>query len=116
MKIEYRPDKSSEFIPYVVKGSKITFDDEVMLNVARYERDEPNHIDVCRDRDGNLVSGVIPGIAESYVAQIDIPARRYQDIPAPADAGEGGGESAGGTTREALPFDMNKCTLTLWKL
>ena len=38
-------------ISYVEKGTKITFDDELMLNLAKYERDEDNHIDVCRDKD-----------------------------------------------------------------
>ena len=37
-------------ISYVEKGTKITFDDELMLNLAKYERDEDNHIDVCRDK------------------------------------------------------------------
>ena len=60
-------------IPYEVKGTKIVFnDDELTLNLSRYERDDVNHIDICRDRMGNLVSGVIPGVAETYVAQIDI--------------------------------------------
>ena len=68
-----------EKIPYAVKGSKITFDDELMVNVQRFERDDPAHIDICRDRFGNLVTGVIPGYAERYVAQIDIPARAYTE-------------------------------------
>ena len=48
-------------IPYTIRGSKITFDDEVMYNLTKYERDEASHIDLCRDKFGNLVSGVIPG-------------------------------------------------------
>ena len=119
-------------IPYEVKGDKIVFnDDELTLNLARYERDDANHIDICRDKMGNLVSGVIPGVAEKYVAQIDIPAREYNTTPieldpdAPADqpAEEDGGAAEnptpGGMTeptmkREPVPFDIDKCTLTLW--
>ena len=113
-------------IPYEVKGTKIVFnDDELTLNLSRYERDDVNHIDICRDRMGNLVSGVIPGVAETYVAQIDIPARAYTetviDVPAPAAEDQDGEDSAssGGmerqtVQRDAVPFDMNKCTLTLW--
>lgn len=118
-----------EKIPYSVRGNKITFNDELMVNVERYERDDPAHIDICRDRYGNLVSGVIPGLAEIYVAQIDIPARRYTEtvIEAPAPevqeaAEDGTGSAYGGrmdrqsVKREAVQFDMSKCTLTLWAI
>jgi len=39
------------------------------------ELDEPNKTCV-----GNLVSGMIPGTTERYMAQIDIPARRYNSV------------------------------------
>ena len=116
-------------IPYEIKGDKIVFnDDELTLNLARYERDDANHIDICRDRFGNLVSGVIPGIAETYVAQIDIPARVYEgrEIEGAAEEVQADGEETGGAPggtmdrqtmeREAVPFDIDKCTLTLWAL
>lgn len=99
-------------INYEVSGSKITFgDDELTLNLTRYERDDSAHIDICRDRYGNLVTGVIPGIAENYTAQIDIPAREYDYI---AD-----GVDDNGNPRETpipIPFSIEKCTLTLWAL
>lgn len=111
-------------IPYTVRGNKITFDDEVMFNLEKYQRDDPNHLDLCRDAYGNLVTGVIPGLAEAYVAQVDIPAREYIDTPptAPEPLAEGEQEENGaggememqGGTREAVPFSMDKCTLTLW--
>ena len=115
-------------IPYTVKGSKITFDDELMVNVQRFERDDPAHIDICRDRFGNLVTGVIPGYAEMYVAQIDIPPRAYEvrEIEGAAEEAQADSEEAGGapggmmdrqtTERVAIPFDVEKCTLTLWAL
>ena len=112
-------------IPYEVQGTKIIFnDDELTLNLARYERDDANHIDICRDRMGNLVSGVIPGIAETYVAQIDIPARAYEEreIEGAAEEEQADSEETGGMMdrqtmeREAVPFDIDKCTLTLWAL
>ena len=117
-----------EKIPYTVKGSKITFDDELMVNVQRFERDDPAHIDICRDKMGNLVSGVIPGVAETYVAQIDIPPRAYEvrEIEGAAEEAQADSEEAGGapggmmdrqtTERVAIPFDVEKCTLTLWAL
>ena len=98
-------------IPYTVSGSKITFDDEVMYNLTKYERDEASHIDLCRDKFGNLVSGVIPGMAERYVAQIDIPARRYNYVP--------DGVDANGNPKQkqvAEPLDMERVTLTLWSV
>lgn len=114
-------------VDYSVRGAKITINDEIMLNLERYERDDANHIDVCRDAYGNLVTGVIPGIAEAYVAQIDIPARAYVEIPAEvseetaeaeetADGENGGGMREQGPTREPVPFDMAKCTLSLWTI
>ncbi|SHK14195.1 hypothetical protein [Tepidibacter formicigenes] len=98
-------------IDYTITENKITFADELMLNLKKYERDDPNHIDVCLDRFGNLVSGVIPGVAEVYVAQIDIPAREYDFI---ADGVDENGEPK--EVPMPLPFDMEKCTLTLWAL
>lgn len=99
-------------IAYEVGGNKITFgDDELTLNLERNERDAAAHIDICRDKYGNLVMGVIPGLAENYTAQIDIPPREYDYI---ADGVDDNGEP-----REIpvpLPFDMKKCTLTLWAL
>ena len=114
-------------IPYEVKGDKIVFnDDELTLNLARYERDDANHIDICRDKMGNLVSGVIPGVAETYVAQIDIPPRAYEEREiegaAEAQAAEAEENAPGGMMdrqtmeREAVPFDIEKCTLTLWAM
>lgn len=97
--------------PYTVRGSKITFDDEVMYNLSKYERDEASHIDLCRDKFGNLVSGVIPGSAERYVAQIDIPARSYNYVP--------DGEDEDGNPKKkqvAVPLDMDDVTLTLWSM
>ena len=72
-------------IAYEASGNKLTLgDDEMTLNLSRYERDDPAHIDVCRDKFGCLVCGVIPGVTEPTMK------------------------------REPVPFDIDKCTLTLW--
>lgn len=94
-------------IPYAVKTSKITFDDEIMLNLDKYERDCDVHIDICFDMYGSLVIGAVTGSA--YVAEIDIPARRYTD-PVYDDEGEEV------TPPQPIPLDMNKVTLTLWAI
>jgi hypothetical protein len=102
-----------EKIPYEISGNRITFgDDELTINIERHERDDANHIDICRDRFGNLVTGVIPGLAENYAAQIQIPARGYNEV-------EDGEDEETGEPKiipVPIPFDLKKCTLTLWAL
>ncbi|MCM1187612.1 MAG: hypothetical protein NC345_13940 [Lachnospira sp.] len=112
-------------IPYDVKKNKITFDDEIMLNLEKKEADADVHIDISTDDFG----GLITGIGRDYVAQIDIPARRYEEIPAEADGaeeapvGDDSGENDGGMGASGariehipIPFSMDNVTLTLFAL
>ena len=93
-----------EKIPFSVSGNKVTFgDDELTINLEKLERDDENHIDICRDKYGNL--------AESYAAQIDIPPRDYDYI---ADGTDENGEPK--EISMPLPFDIGRCKLTLWAL
>ena len=85
---------------------KITFDDDLTINLIKREEDWPVHIDVCFDADGDLVIGTAAGRA--YVAEIDIPARAYEDIPDPEDPDQ--------TIHQAMPLDLDKCTLSLWAI
>jgi len=91
-----------EKIDYVVNGSKITFDDQLMLKLTKYEKDWPVHKDICMDADGDLTLGVGDGLY--YVAEIDIPAREYEEPESEEDQ------------PVAKPLDMNKVTLTLWSI
>ena len=84
---------------------KITFDDDLTINLIKREEDWPVHIDVCFDADGCLVIGTAAGRA--YVAEIDIPAREYI-YPEPAGEGE---EQDPPTP---VPLDLDKVTLSLW--
>lgn len=93
-------------IPYSVKGTKVTFDDDLTINLASREQDWPVHIDICFDEDNALVIGAAAG--RSYVAQIDIPERKYED-------GEEIGEE-GEALLAPIPLDMNAVTLTLWSI
>lgn len=81
---------------------KITFDDDLTINLAKREEDWPVHIDVCYDEDRELVIGTAAGRA--YVAQIDIPARQYTP----------------GETEEdppvSVPLDLDNVTLSLWSI
>lgn len=90
-------------IDYEVTGKKICFDDDLTINLAKRQKDDPEHIDVCYDSDGELVLGAAAGRA--YVAEIDIPAREYETT------GEGDEQ-----TIEPLPLDMDTVTLTLWAI
>jgi hypothetical protein len=83
-------------IPYEVSGKRITFDDDLSLNLAKQEKDWPVHIDICVDGDGNLCNGTGAGLY--YVAQIDIPAAVYND------------------EQVRQPLDMDTVTLTLWSI
>lgn len=90
-------------IPYEVIGKKICFDDDLTINLSKRQKDDAEHIDICYDRDGELVIGAAAG--RSYVAEIDIPAKEYEI--------EGEGEEQ---TITPLPLDMDKVTLTLWAI
>ena len=82
-------------IAYEVEGNKITFgDDEITLNLEKYERDEEVRINVCTDDNHILIAG----LSKYYVANIIIPARSYDEEGAP------------------VPFSMENVKLVLWKL
>ena len=87
-------------IEYEVIGSKIIFDDDLMLNLAKREADEPVHIVISRNKARELVIGTED--LYRYVAEIDIPARAYTEPENEGDA------------PEPVPFDMDNVTLTLW--
>ena len=86
---------------------KITFDDDLTINLMKREQDYPVHIDVCFDEDEELVIGTAAGRA--YVAQIDIPAREYI-YHDPEQEGE---EPEPPTP---VPLDLDKVTLSLWSI
>lgn len=89
-------------IEYDVSKAKITFADELMLNLTKLEKDWPVHRDICMDADGNLTTGVGDGLY--YVAEIDIPAREYTEAASEEEQ------------PAAKPLDMGRVTLTLWGL
>lgn len=96
-------------IDVTVSGTKIFFgDDELMLNAARYQRDYPVHVDVCMNRDKQLVLGVGDGMY--YVAEVDIPAKAYTEVEQSADPMQGGEPPA------LIPLNMDDVTCTLWSL
>lgn len=59
-------------IAYEINGNKITFgDDELTLNISKYERNEEVIINICNDDDGILTSS----LSKYFVANIIIPAK-----------------------------------------
>ena len=90
-------------IPYSVRGKKVTFNDDLTINLASREQDWPVHIDICFDEDRALVIGAAAGRA--YVAEIDIPARQYTEE-----------EIDGEIQRTPVPLDMDTVTLSLWSI
>lgn len=94
-------------IPYSVNTTKVTFDDDLTINLASREQDWPVHIDICYDEDHALVIGA--AAERSYVAEIDIPARQYTETEV-----EINGEIQ--IQRTSIALDMNTVTLTLWSI
>lgn len=109
-------------IDYEAKKEKITFDDDLTINLKKRQEDWDVHIDVCYDSDGELVLGAAAG--RSYVAEIDIPARTYTEkeseesteTEVSTDSDSSSGLSRNSTILEPDPLDMDKVTLTLWSI
>lgn len=90
-------------IAYEEDGTRVYLgDDEIMLNMSKYQRDWPVHIDVCSNRDNQLAVGTGEGLY--YVAQFDVPAIGYTEPATEED------------TPTPIPIDMSKVVLTLWSL
>lgn len=112
MIIQYKtPAAEDRHIDYSLRNNRLTFDDKLTIKLDKYERDENAHIDICEDRYGNLVMGVIPGITTKYVAQIDIPARTYHD----EETGESNENDEPVIVPVPAPYDPANTTLTLWE-
>ena len=111
-KITVVEKNAGEKIAYEVSGTKIIFgDDELMVNLKSRERDEEVTLDICKDTQDGLTVGVNTE-AREYVAQVTSPAREDEIV----DTGEQDEDGNPIMEHTALPFDMKKCTLTLWAL
>lgn len=101
-------------IGYSVSGSKITFEDELMLNVSKLERDFDVCIDICIDKYGMVTTG----LGVKYAAQIEIPARQYTETSVDNPDYNPGDESSQAiiTTREPVAFSMKNVTLKLYAI
>lgn len=96
-----------EKVDVVFEGNKVILgDDEMTLNLSKYERDDPVHIDIGLNARGFLTFGV----SDRYAAQIDIPAREYALV----DSGQTDENGSPRMNKVAQPFDMSRVTVTLW--
>lgn len=113
MKVIYKtPEAKKNHLEYELEGTRLTINDELSIKLDKYERNEDAHLDVCIDCYGNLVLGVIPGLAQRYAAQIDIPARTYHD----EDSGKTNEDGESIILPVADPYNPDNTTLTLWEM
>lgn len=111
-----------EKIAWEQSGTRLFFgDDELMLNVAKYQKDWHVQVDICADENSNLVIGT--GTGRYYVAQVDIPAIKYEEVEDEAEeASESENEDEENTQQTPakqmipLPLDMADVILTLWSV
>lgn len=103
-----------EKIPYTTSGTKITFDDELMLNLAKLERDFDVNVDICIDKYGMIVTG----LGVKYAAQIEIPARQYTEKEIDNPDYDPDDENSQQTIMvpEPVSFSMNNVTLKLYAI
>ena len=101
-------------VSYEVDKTRVTFNDELMLNLAKYEQDDDVHIDICADKNGNLSTAT----AFRYVAQIEIPARQYREVePENPDYNPENEDSLKTIVKkEAISFSLDNVTLKFYSL
>lgn len=113
MKVIYKTlEAKKNHLEYKLEETRLTINDELSIKLDKYERDEDAHLDVCMDCYGNLVLGVIPGLAQRYAVQIDIPARTYHD----EDSGKTNEDGESIILPMADPYNPDNTTLTLWEM
>ena len=86
-------------IDYTIDKTKINFNDELILNLAKYEQDSVITIDICSDING-------------------IPAREYiiGEAANPEYNEDDEQSKRSIETKEPIPFDIDKVTLRLWSV
>lgn len=121
MVVKYMPENTEDVIEYEVDGNYLILDDgDTAVNLKKREQDYDVHIDWCFDKFGMLMNGTGEG-AQKYVAQVDIPARRYEEVEKEnPDFNSSEDECETNkrmlVTRKPVAFSMDTVTLTLWGL
>lgn len=99
---------------YSVSKSKITFADELTVNLEKCERDYPVSIDICIDKFGMVTTG----LGVRYAAQIEIPERQYteESIKNPDYDPEDPQSQETVIKKEPVSFSMANVTLKLYAI
>lgn len=102
-------------IAYNLDGTKLDFADGALtIDLARYQKDEPVTRDIMVDNEGYLVMGR----GRYYVAQVEIPAKEYQETEIPTPVAEEGEEATGSMNNmpsiERTPLPLNTDDVTLY--
>nr|DAW23099.1 MAG TPA: hypothetical protein [Caudoviricetes sp.] len=125
-KVKVIEKNAGEKIAFEQSGTRLIFgDDEIMLNAAKYQKDWPVEVDICRDKADNLTIGTASGLR--YVAQVMIPAATYtetviEEPEAPeadaegAEQTENGGMNQQNVQRDKNPLNMGDVTVVLWSI
>lgn len=101
-------------IDYNLRGTKLSFaDGEITINLARYQRDDAVTKDIMVDADGYLTMGR----GRYYVAQVEIPAKEYDEEVTTETVEENGEE----VEREVInrtpkDIDLDKVVLYLFSI
>lgn len=102
---------AGQYIEYEVEGTRIYFgDDELMINLKRYQGDEERTIDITKTRRNTLAIGADSGFR--YVAQVVIPPKEYEYSTVAKD----GSENEVETIRTAKDINMDNVTLKLFAI
>lgn len=101
-------------IDYDLKAKKLSFaDGELTINLERYQSDEEVTRDIMVDSEGYLIMGQ----GRYYVAQVEIPAREYEEtVETVTEEVDGEEVQRKVTNRTPLPLDTNKVTLYLFSI
>ena len=104
MKLQYK--NAGVYPAYTLSGTELTLAERLTLDLATLAQDEPVHLIVSADREGNLALG----FGWRYVAELDLPAKpfRMEKIGYTDDFGYP-------ALRKAyLPYPAEDAVLTLW--
>lgn len=101
-------------IDYSLRGTKLNFaDGELTLDLARYQRDDEVTKDIMVDSEGYLTTGR----GRYYIAQIEIPAREYdEEVETVTEEVDGETVERETVTRTPKPLDTDKVTLYLFSI
>lgn len=101
-------------IDYNLRGTKLNFaDGELTLDLARYQRDDEVTKDIMVDSEGYLTTGR----GRYYIAQIEIPAREYdEEVETVTEEVDGETVERETVTRTPKPLDTDKVTLYLFSI